>query len=151
MIRDVYQKIINPEVSQRRVVFWGKMMTVIVGVGALVFAVSESKLSELIFWFVVFAWSGIGAAFCPMMIMSLFWKGTTKAGAVAGMCSGFLITLAWVLYFEKGTALLDMMAVPGFFGALAVIWLVSLFTMPPEKAAEEHAYVKEAVRSYRIG
>lgn len=151
VVRDVYQKIINPEVSHRTVVFWGKLMTVIVGVAALVFAVSESKLSELIFWFVVFAWSGIGAAFCPVMIMSLFWKGTTRAGAVAGMCSGFLITLAWVIYFDKGTALLDMMAVPGFFGALAVIWLVSLFTKPPEKAEEEHEYVKEAVKSYRIG
>lgn len=150
VIRDVYQKIINPEVSQRTAVFWGKMMTVIVGVAALVIAVSESKLSELIFWFVVFAWSGIGAAFCPVMIMSLFWKRTTKAGAVAGMCSGFLITLAWVLYFDKGTALLDMMAVPGFFGALAVVWLVSLFTKPPEKAAQEHEYVKEKVKGYRI-
>ena len=59
-------------------------------------------------------------------------------------------SLAWVLYFEKGTALLDMMALPGFFGALAVVWLVSLFTQPPEKAAQEHEYVKEKVRGYRI-
>lgn len=146
VIRDVYQKIFRPQATQKRVVFLGKLITVAVGVAAFWFSLVESRL---IFWFVLFAWSGIGCAFCPVVICSLFWKGTTKAGAIAGMTSGFAITVLWAIFFKGPTNLYEM--VPGFFGALVVIWLVSLFTKPPEKAAEEHGYVKEAVRSYRVG
>jgi Na+/proline symporter len=43
-----------------------------------------------IFWFVIFGWSGIAATFCPTMILSLYWKGMTKRGAVAAMITGFV-------------------------------------------------------------
>ncbi|HUU26726.1 MAG TPA: sodium/proline symporter [archaeon] len=146
VIRDVYQKIVNPAATQERLVFWGKLMTVIVGVAAFWFSLSESRL---IFWFVLFAWSGIGCAFCPVVILSLFWKRTTKAGAIAGMCGGFLIAMIWRIFFYSSTNLYEM--VPGFFGALIIIVLVSLFTQPPERAAEELGYVSGTVRDCRIG
>ena len=43
-----------------------------------------------IFWFVIFGWSGIAATFCPVMILSLFWKNYTEKGAMASMITGFL-------------------------------------------------------------
>ena len=57
------------------------------------------------------------------MIMSLFSKRVTLAGAVAGMVSGFLITVAWAIWLKESTGLYEM--IPGFFGSLAVIWVVS--------------------------
>lgn len=120
VIRDLYQKVINPDAPQRRLVIWGKAMTVIVGVAAFFFSLTESRL---IFWFVLFAWSGIGCAYCPVVIMSLFSQRVNLAGAVAGMVSGFLITVAWAIWFKESTGLYEM--IPGFFGALAVIWVVS--------------------------
>ncbi|MBW7998125.1 MAG: sodium/proline symporter [Candidatus Glassbacteria bacterium] len=122
VIRDLYQKVINPDAPQRRLVIWGKVMTVIVGVVAFFFSLSESRL---IFWFVLFAWSGIGCAYCPVVIMSLFSKRVNLAGAVAGMVSGFLITVVWAIWLKESTGLYEM--IPGFFGALAVIWVVSFF------------------------
>jgi len=145
VIRDVYQKILRPEATQKRIVFLGKLMTVIVGIAAFWFSLVESRL---IFWFVLFAWSGIGCAFCPVVILSLFWKRTTKAGAIAGMCSGFLITIIWAVFFKSSTNLYEM--VPGFIGSIITIILVSLFSHPPEKSAEEIQYVTETVKNYRI-
>ncbi len=43
-----------------------------------------------IFWFVIFGWSGIAATFCPVIILSLFWKDYNEKGAIASMISGFL-------------------------------------------------------------
>jgi len=145
VIRDVYQKILKPEASQKRIVFLGKLMTVVVGLTAFWLSLTEYKL---IFWLVLFAWSGIGCAFCPVMILSLFWKRTTKAGAVAGMCSGFLICVIWKQVFEPSTNLYEM--VPGFIGAIIVIVIVSLLTAPPEKSAREFQEVCETVKNYRM-
>ena len=44
----------------------------------------------LVFWFIVFGWSGIAATFCPTMVLSLFWARFTRRGALAAMISGFL-------------------------------------------------------------
>jgi len=144
VIRDVYQKILKPDASQKQLVFWGKLMTVIVGIAAFWFSLSESRL---IFWFVLFAWSGIGCAFCPVVILSLFWKRTSKAGAIAGMCSGFLITMIWAIFFKSSTNLYEM--VPGFIGSILTVVFVSLFTKPPEKSAQEIQYVSETVKNYQ--
>jgi sodium/proline symporter len=146
VIRDVYQKIFRPRVSQKRVVFLGKLMTVVVGLAAFWFSLSEGRL---IFWFVLFAWSGIGCAFCPVVIMSLFWKRTTKPGAVAGMISGFLISILWTIFFKEATGLYEM--IPGFIGSFLAIVLVSLFTIPPPGAAEDLREAVEEVNSYTIG
>ncbi|MFC2170183.1 sodium/proline symporter [Acidobacteriota bacterium] len=143
VIRDVYQKIFRPDAPQKRLVFMGKILTVIVGISAFWFSLSETRL---IFWFVLFVWSGIGAAFCPVMVLSLFWRRMTKAGAIAGMCSGFMITMIWAIFFKASTNLYEM--VPGFFGAILTIIFVSLLTQPPQKAAQDLEAVSETVKKY---
>jgi len=145
VIRDVYQKVLRPDVSQKRLVLLGKTMTVVVGLAAFWFSLSENRL---IFWFVLFAWSGIGAAFCPVMVLSLLWKRMTKAGAIAGMCSGFLITMIWAAFFKSSLNLYEM--VPGFFGALILSIAVSLFTRPPPGADQEFESVSRTVRDYEM-
>jgi sodium/proline symporter len=90
----------------------------------------------MIFWFVLFAWSGIAAAFTPVVLCSLFWKGTTRAGAIAGMVTGFVATVAWVLFFkERFWDLYEM--IPGFAVSFAFTIGVSLVTeVAPEAVAE---------------
>lgn len=143
VIRDVYQKVFKPNAPQKRLVFMGKIITIIVGIAAFWFSLSETRL---IFWFVLFAWSGIGAAFCPVMILSLFWKRMTRAGAIAGMCGGFLITMIWAIFFKSSTNLYEM--VPGFFGSIIIIVIVSLLSEPPEKAEQEDQDVLKAIKQY---
>ncbi len=145
VIRDVYQKVFCPDAPQKRIVFMGKIITVIIGLTAFWFSLSENRL---IFWFVLFAWSGIGAAFCPVMVLSLLWKRMTKAGAIAGMCSGFLITMVWALFVKSSINLYEM--VPGFFGAIIISVIVSLFTQPPPKAAQEFESVAQTVKDFKM-
>jgi sodium/proline symporter len=133
VVRDVVQKVFNPDLSEREFAMLGKLTTAVVGLGALALALPEVRL---VFWFVLFAWSGIGAAFSPVVLCSLFWKGTTRAGAIAGMLAGFAVTVLWALVLKQRFYDLYEM-VPGFAVGFAVTIGVSLFTRPPAGAAEE--------------
>ena len=97
MVRDVVQNVFEPDADQRRLSLLGKAVTVFIGLVAIALALSETRM---IFWFVLFAWSGIAAAFTPVVLCSLFWKRTTRAGAVAGMVGGFVTTIVWVVWLK---------------------------------------------------
>ena len=55
-----------------------------------------------IFWFVIFGWSGISATFCPVIILSLFWKRLTGKGAIAAMVTGGSAVITWWLAKRAG-------------------------------------------------
>jgi SSS family transporter len=141
VVRDVLQKIYRPSLSERRLSLYGKATTVVLGVAACVVALGEVRL---IFWFVLFAWSGLASAFVPVVICALYWKRTTLAGAVAGMVIGFGVTVVWVLAFKAHYYDLYEM-IPGVAAGLAATVLVSLATAPPEGAAAEFDAVRRAV------
>jgi sodium/proline symporter len=141
VVRDVLQKIYRPSLSERRLSLYGKATTVVLGVAACVVALGEVRL---IFWFVLFAWSGLASAFVPVVICALYWKRTTLAGAVAGMVVGFGVTVVWVLAFKARYYDLYEM-IPGVAAGLAATVLVSLATAPPEGAAAEFDAVRRAV------
>ena len=124
VVRDVIQKILHPNLSERQLSFLGKLTTVVVGGVAVSFALPQVRL---IFWFVLFAWSGLASAFAPVVLCALFWKGTTRVGAIAGMIGGFLTTVLWVLVFkERFYDLYEML--PGFAAGFAFTIGVSLLT-----------------------
>jgi sodium/proline symporter len=142
VVRDVVQKIFHPDLSERRLSLYGKLTTVVIGAGALILAVGEVRM---IFWFVLFAWSGLASAFTPVILCSLFWGGTTRAGALAGMVGGFLSTVVWVLFFkEQFYDLYEM--IPGFLVGFLLTVGVSLATEPPEGAAEELQQIRASLR-----
>ena len=133
VVRDVVQKIYRPTLSESRLSMYGKLTTAVIGTVALIVALGEVRL---IFWFVLFAWSGLGSAFVPVTVCALFWKRTTLAGAIAGMVTGFVVTVVWVLAFKaQFFGLYEM--IPGVGAGLLATILVSLFTDPPAGAAEE--------------
>ncbi|HSR40703.1 MAG TPA: sodium/proline symporter, partial [Longimicrobiales bacterium] len=110
VVRDGIQKIGRSDAPERRLSAWGKAATVVLGLGALVLALGEVRM---VFWFVLFAWSGIACAFTPVVLCSLFWARTTRAGAIAGMVAGFATTVLWVRVFKAGFYDLYEM-IPGF-------------------------------------
>ena len=133
VVRDVIQQTMKLTIGERTLSLIGKLVTVVIGVVALIAALMEIRA---IFWFVLFAWSGIAAAFTPAIICSLFWDKTTKIGAITGMVSGFIATIVWVLFFkERFFDLYEM--IPGFIVGFAVVITVSLLGSPPPGAKEE--------------
>lgn len=141
VVRDVVQKALGSQASERTLSIMGKGVTVVIGLVGLVVALLEVRV---IFDFVLFAWSGIACAFTPVVLCSLFWKRTTKAGAVAGMIGGFLVTVIWVRSFKADFYDLYEM-IPGFFAGLAICVLVSLVTKADEAAVAELESVQRSV------
>jgi len=88
---DIYHTSINPNAEQKKLVRISRILTLIIGI----IAIALSYLPQSIFRKVLFAWSGLGAAFGPALVMTLWWKGTTRNGVVAGMIVGFLAVIIW--------------------------------------------------------
>ena len=141
VVRDVFQKVFRPDFSDRQLSLIGRCLTVVIGAGGLAVALPESRM---IFWFVLFAWSGLASAFTPVVLCSLFWRRTTRAGAISGMIAGFATAVLWVVLVKEHVYDLYEM-IPGFAAGFIVTIVVSLFTEPPPGADAELDDVKRVV------
>jgi len=136
VVEDIYHKLINPKAGQKKLVFLSRISVLLLSLLAFILALQEG----VIYFLVAFAWGGLAASFGPLIILSLWWKRTTKWGAVAGMISGCLTVIIWdklgVVNFLKDMSVYDELVVPGmlpaFFISLFCIIVVSLFTIPPK-------------------
>jgi len=128
VVRDFLQQMRRSAKTDEMLAKTGKWVTLIIGIIGVVFALQQSPM---IFWFVLFAWSGLGAAFGPVLLCALWYPDTTLWGAVAGMVGGFLTTMAWALWFKPLTYdLLEI--IPGFIVGLALTLIVSKMTATTE-------------------
>ena len=118
----------------------GRIGVLVVSVIAVVLALDpDSSVLAL----VAFAWAGFGSAFGPIVLLSLFWRRLTMAGAAVGMVAGAVVAFVWG-QFEPDVAiglfgeqhLYEI--IPGFVTCLVLAVVVSLITpQPPVKAMEE--------------
>jgi sodium/proline symporter len=91
-----------------------------------------------VFQIVSFAWGGFGAAFGPVVLLSLFWKRSNLPGAIAGMITGGAFVFIWKYGIAKlGGAFAIYELLPAFLIALIVNVVVSLLTKAPEKEITE--------------
>jgi len=139
IVRDFYQKIFRPDISNSQLTKTSRWVTLIIALMALGLAMVIAVVApeRQVFWVIIFGWSGIAATFCPVIILSLFWKAYSEAGAIASMISGFLsvILVKFVLqesetlgiYFEKIDVLL-----PSFLIALGFGWLFTKLMPRPQ-------------------
>ncbi len=130
---DLYKGIFHKEASEKQVLNLSRVVVIIVAVLAFIIAWDpESSVMGL----VSDAWAGFGAAFGPIVLMSLFWKRTNLKGAVTGIISGAAVVIIWdYLPIINGAKIGDVTGlyslVPGFFISLLAIVIVSLCTEEP--------------------
>jgi len=132
--RDFYQQILYPGVDEKWLMGFSKKVTLTLAILALGVALAVSVLSptRTVFWFVIFGWSGIAATFCPVIILSIFWKGFTEKGAIASMVTGFLCIPFFKFVVPNFSAIgpyinkLDVM-LPSVLLAMLSGWAVSTF------------------------
>jgi len=135
--RDFYQKIFRPDLKDEDLASFSRLVTVIMAVVALCIAILLYNLypERKIFWIMIFGWSGIAATFCPVIILSLFWKGYSEKGAIASMITGFVsvIFFKFVVSNMEGIGAyfieLDVLA-PSFLFAMIVGYIVSKIAPP---------------------
>jgi len=121
VIEDFYHRTLGREVSDRLLLRASRWITILVGVSALVIAMTSDKL---IFSMVSYAWAGLGASFGPVILLMLKWKKVSWQGVVAGLATGFLSTVIW----SELTVLDQWVSVRfvSFVLAFLAAWLVSL-------------------------
>ncbi len=130
IVRDFLQKIRMSPRSDPDLAKLGKLTTVVIGLLGIAFAVEEARF---IFEFVLFSWSGLGAAFGPPLLALLYDRRVTANGVLAGMLTGFLTSVIWVKLAKDATFGLYE-AIPGFALGLAAAWLVSRLAPAKETA-----------------
>jgi len=124
VVRDTYQKIMGSQQSDATLSNYGKIVTVVIGVIALLLGIQEPRV---IFHFVLASWSGLGSAFGPAIIGILYYKRVTWAGVLSGMLGGFLVSVGWLTFFKADYHGLYE-AIPGFAAGIILTFGVSRLT-----------------------
>jgi sodium/proline symporter len=142
VVRDIYEKMImkNRIVPQKKLVLMSRMIIFILVLLGLILGWAAG---DLVFWLVLFAWAGLGAAFGPTTILALYWKRTSRAGVIAGILSGAAIVIVWnnVPFLKERMYEL----IPAFLISTIVTIIVSYL-----KPSEDNTRVKEMFDIYKL-
>lgn len=133
--KNIYQGVFRKKATDKQVMNVSRVTLLAIALIAMVIAMDENSV---IFKIVSFAWAGFGATFGPIMLFSLFWKRTNKAGAIAGMVGGAGMVFLWKLVISKlGGAFAIYELLPAFIFSCVCIVVASLVTTPPSKEIVE--------------
>ena len=133
--KNIYQGILKKDATEKQVMQVSRITLLAVAAVGMVIALDENSV---IFTLVSFAWAGFGATFGPIMLFSLFWKRTTRAGAVAGMVAGGGMVFFWKLVLKPMGGVFGIYELlPAFLFSCIAIVVVSLLTDAPEQAIQD--------------
>ncbi|MDP5054589.1 MAG: sodium/proline symporter PutP [Congregibacter sp.] len=135
LTEDFYKTFVHRSASQKELVLVGRLSVLAVSIVAIALAFDRSAS---ILSLVSNAWAGFGAAFGPIILLSLFWKRLTRDGALAGMITGAVTVLFWIYAPIEidGRSLSAFLyeIVPGFVLSSAAAVGVSLLGDRPQRA-----------------
>lgn len=141
---DLYKPLIRKNKASEKETLWvGRIVVVIVSVVAFFIAASDIPWAKSIMAMVENAWGLFGAAFGPVILLSLFWSRLNYAGACAGIIVGAVVDIAWLLCFTNtimdpivtATGIYEIL--PGFIaGAIAAV-VTTLCTKAPSQEVQE--------------
>lgn len=133
LTEDFYKKLFRKNASSKELLVVSRAGVILVALVS--FAIAYIKPSS-IYTLVLYAWSGLGSAFGPLLLLSLYWKKINKYGAWAGILIGGSCAAFWPYFNELlGTAIPAM--IPAFSCSFASILLVSYLTQPKKEFSEE--------------
>ena len=127
--RDVYKGLLKKDAKEKEVLNISRITVFVIA--AVAFIISLNPKSS-IFSLVSYAWAGFGAAFGPVILLALFWRGMTRNGALAGLIAGGVTVIAW--HNLKGGVFNIYEILPGFFACL--IFAVAFSLLQKNKDAE---------------
>ncbi|MDD4465682.1 MAG: sodium/proline symporter PutP [Dehalococcoidales bacterium] len=129
--KNIYQGIMKKDATDKQVMLISRIALLTISIIGVIIALDENSV---IFTVVSFAWAGFGATFGPIMLFSLFWKRTTREGAIAGMLTGGGVVLIWKLLLKPMGGFFGIYELlPAFVLSCAAIVVVSLLSRPPDE------------------
>jgi len=123
---DFYHQYLRKDLSQEALVKLSRIMIVVLGLAAYGIAIFSEIQGKKIFGVVSYAWSGLGSAFGPALVMALWWEKTTRQGIIAGLLVGFLTTIIWANIPEMKALVTERLS--SFVFAFIAVYIVSLQT-----------------------
>lgn len=137
---DIYATLFKKDKDDPQIVWISRVTVVVISVIAIIMALDPESS---VFGLVSVAWGGFGAAFGPLILLSLFWRRMTLPGAVAGMITGGVVDIVWN---KLSGGIFDIYEIiPGFICATITILIVSLVTTPSEEMFEEFNMVGDEI------
>ena len=132
--KNIFQGVAKKNATDKQVMWVTRITLLAIALIGIVIALDENSV---IFSIVSFAWAGFGATFGPLMILSLFWKRITRAGAVAGMVGGAGMVFLWKLVIKPLGGVFGIYELlPAFIFSAICIVVVSLLTKKPSAEIE---------------
>ncbi len=132
--KNIYEGILKKNASDKSVMNVSRLMILLITIIGIIIAWDENSI---IFNVVSFAWAGFGATFGPIILFSLFWKRTTREGAIAGMLSGGIMVFVWNLLIKPLGGVFGVYELlPAFIISSIFIVAVSLLTKKPSAEIE---------------
>ena len=129
--QNIFRGIVKKDASEKQVMWCSRITLAVITIAAMIIAWNSDST---IFAITSFAWAGLGAAFGPLILFSLFWKRTTYPAAIAGMISGGVMVFFWKLVINPLGGVWKIYALlPAFILSSLVIVAVSLVTKSPDK------------------
>ena len=92
---DICHQFLGLKFDQKGLVQLSRIMIIILGVFAYSVAIYSQISGKNIFSVVSYAWSGLGSSFGPVLLLTLWWRKTTREGVIAGLITGFFSTIIW--------------------------------------------------------
>ena len=124
--KNIYQRILKKEASDEAVMRVSRIVILTITLVGILIAMDEKSI---IFNVVSFAWAGFGATFGPVILFSLFWRRTTRSGAMAGMIAGGVMVFIWKLAVRPAGGLFNIYELlPAFLISCVAIVVVSLLS-----------------------
>ena len=128
---NIFKGLIKKDATDRQVMIVARLTLVAVLLFGVVVALDKDSS---IFQVVSYAWAGFGAAFGPLMLVSLYWRRANMQGALAGMLVGAVTVLVWHQFIKPLGGIFGVYELlPAFVLALVAIVVVSLLTKEPSK------------------
>ena len=132
---DIYKKVIRPKASDKELLWVGRGVVLLVAVISYFIASSKGEGAQAIIDLVENAWGLFGAAFGPVILLSLFWKRFNYPGVIAGIAGGAVMDIVWFNLLTDRTGIYEIL--PGFvFGLLCAV-VVTLCTKAPTAETQE--------------
>jgi sodium/proline symporter len=146
--KNIYQGLFKKDATDKQVMTITRIILLTITAIGIFIALDENSV---IFTIVSFAWAGLGATFGPLMLFSLFWKRTTREGAIAGMLAGAIMVFVWKLLLRPMGGLFGVYELlPAFIFSCLVIYFVSKATPEPSKEIQEEFELVKSDKSIEI-
>jgi sodium/proline symporter len=139
---DFYLKWLRPQASSKELMLVGRIGVIAI---ALVAGVVAFNPESSVLGLVSYAWAGFGAAFGPVVLLSLFWQNYSRNGAISTILVGAITVVIWK---QMTGGIFDLYEiVPGFIFAMLIGVIVSKLSPPTQKTIADFTAFRESLKS----